>query len=179
MLLFRLLATVLVVGASAAPAFADANSDVYNAMIGFRKLHSYHLDVATRGGHVSIDAVRPDRMHVVTPRNETYFIGQMMYVKVNGAWRKYPGGSEESGLSFGDFAKNIEATRGTYDATDLGPVVVDGAQLHAYQVKAKRSGKPDSKIFLDSQGRLARMETRTTVMRISKFNEPLTIQAPM
>jgi len=178
MLLFRLLATVLVVGASAAPAFADANSDVYNAMVGFQKLHSYHMDMTTRGGHVSSDAVKPDRMHVVTPHGETYLIGQMMYVKVNGAWRKYPGGGA-SVMSFGDFAKKIEATRGKYVATDLGSVVVDGAQLHAYQVKEKPSGKHDSKIFLDSQGRVARIEAGTSVMRFSKFDEPLTIQAPM
>jgi len=170
MLLFRLLAAALLVGALAAPAFADANGDVYNAMVGFQKLHSYHMDMTTRGGHVSADAVKPD--------SETYVIGQMMYVKVGGAWRKYPGAGANM-LSFGDFAKRIEATRGEYVATDLGQVVVDGARLRAYQVKKKPSGKDDSKIFLDAQGRVARIETATTVMRISKFNEPLTIQAPM
>ena len=178
MLLFRLLAAVLVVGASAAPAFADATSDVYSAMAGFQKLHSFHMDVTTRAGHMSVDTVKPDRMHVVSPQGESYVIGPMMYMKLHGTWRKLPGMGAKM-LSIGDFGRNTEWTRGQYVATDLGPVVVDGAQMHAYQVKKSASGKGDIKVFLDSRGRVARIETATTVSRISKFDEPLTIQAPM
>ena len=178
MLLFRVLAAVLVVGASAAPAFADATSDVYSAMGGFQKLHSFHMDVTTRAGHMFVDIVKPDRMHVVSPRGESYVIGSMMYMKVHGSWQKLPGVGAKM-LSIGDFARNTEWPRGQYVATDLGPVVVDGAQLHAYQVKKKASGKDETKIFLDSRGRVARMETATTVSRISKFDEPLTIQPPI
>jgi hypothetical protein len=178
MLLFRFLATVVLVGASAATAFADATSDVYNAMAGFRKLHSYHMDVTMRAGHMSVDMVKPDRMHIVMPQGETYVIGPMTYIKVDGSWRKVPG-ARANVLSLGDIARNTESTRGEYVATDLGPVIVDGVQLHAYQVKKKASGKDDTKIFLDSRGRVARIETAKTVARISKFDEPLTIQAPM
>ncbi|HEY6237163.1 MAG TPA: hypothetical protein VIW69_18820 [Candidatus Elarobacter sp.] len=178
MLLFRLLAAVLVVGASAAPAFADATSDVYSAMAGFQKLHSFHMDVTTRAGHISADTVKPDRMHVVTPHGETYIIGPMMYMKLHGTWRKLPGAGANV-LSIGDFARNTESTRGQYVATDLGTVVVDGAPLHAYQVKKKASGKDETKIFVDSRGRVTRIETATTVARISKFDEPMTIQPPI
>jgi hypothetical protein len=178
MLLLRLLATVLLVGASAAPAFADATSDVYNAMAGFGKLHTYHMDMTTRAGRISVDTVKPDRMHVVMAQTETYVIGPMAYAKSNGAWRQFPGAGQKL-LSLADFARNTELNRGEYAATDLGPVVVDGAQLHAYQVTKKASGKGVTKIFLDARGRVARIETATTVARISKFDEPLTIQAPM
>lgn len=178
MLAIRLLATLLVVAATTAPALADANSDVYNAMVGLEKLRSYHMDMTIRGKPASADVVNPDRRHVVMPQVEMYAIGQTTYVKLHGtAWRKYPGAPNAT--SFGDFAKTMQAKRGEYVATDLGTRVVDGTPLHAYQVRRKSSGKDDSKLFLDAQGRVARIEAGPTVMRISKFNEPVTIQAPI
>ncbi len=174
----RLLATILVVAATTAPASADANSDVYNAMVGFGKLRSYHMNMTIRGKPASVDVARPDRTHVVMPQIETYAIGQTTYMKLNGApWRKYQGST--NAVTFGDFSKKMEAKRGDYVATDLGTRMVDGAPLHAYLVKKKTSGKEDTKFFLDAQGRVARVELGTAVMRISRFNAPVTIKAPI
>lgn len=178
MLAIRLLATLSIVAATSAPAFADANSDVHNAMIAFGKLRSYHMDMTIRGKPATVDVVNPGQTHVVMPQIESYTIGQTTYVKLNGTpWRKYPGSANPA--TFGDLAKKMDAHGADYVATDLGTRVVDGAQLHAYQVKKKASGKDDSKIFLDSQGRVARIEAGTAVMRVSKFNEPITIRAPI
>jgi hypothetical protein len=171
----RLLATIVLVAATTAPAFADASSDLKNAMIGFMKLTSYHMDMTfARGAPVSADVVNPGSYHTFSSGTEAIVVKNTMYLKLNGAWRKYS--SSVAGLQ-PDFSKTLAAHNGIV-ATDLGPRTVGGALFHAYGVKNPKTGKVE-KIYLDGSGRIARIEADTVVMKISRFNAPMTIKAPI
>jgi len=173
----RLLASLILVAATCAPALADATSDVDNAMVTFMKLKSYHMDMVMGTQTVSADVVNPGRMREVMPEGEAIVIDKMMYMKLNGKWTKYP--SSTPIMSLGDYQQKYNKHRGEYVATDLGPRMVDGQLLRAYLAKKTKTGAEDAKVFVDSSGRIARMEVGTTVMRVSRFNEPVNIQAPI
>jgi hypothetical protein len=178
MLSTRLLASLVFVAATSAPAFADANGDMNNAMISFMKLRSYHMDMLMGKQTVSADVVNPGRMREVLPEGEAIVIDKTMYMKIGGAWKKYQM-TDPLMMSPADYEKKMQARKGEYVVTDAGVRVVGGQPLHAYVVKKTKTGGTDATVFLDSSGRIARMEVGTTVMTVSKFNEPVNIQAPI
>jgi len=172
----RCLAIIVLVAATAGPTFADASSDLKNAMIGFMKLTSYHMDMTfTHGAPVSADVVNPGSFHTFSAKNESIVVNKVMYVKLNGAWRKFPFNTASMQP---DFTKTLAAHHGDIAATDLGPRIVGGAALHAYGVKNATTHKTET-VFLDGGGRIARIEAGTVVMKISKYNVPMTIKAPI
>jgi len=173
----RLFAAIAFVGATTVPAFADATGDVKNAVIATAKARSYHIELMTARGPVSGDVVKPGRMHMVTPGSETIIVDQTMYVKVSGTWRKFPAAGV-SPMSSLDVAQQMASNHGDMVATDLGPRVVKGTTLHAYRVN-NLSAKKTEMFFLDGSGRIVRIETGTTVIRMSRFNAPVSIRAPI
>jgi hypothetical protein len=170
-----LVALVLVV-ATTAPAFADPGADLKNAMIAFTKLTSYHMEMRSAHGVVSADFVNPGRYHTFASKSESIVVNNTMYLKLNGAWRKYPVGSAV-GLQ-PNFTKTLASHHGDIVVTDLGSRIVGGAALHAYGVKNATTQKIET-MFLDGSGRITRIETGTTIISISRFNAPMTIQAPI
>jgi hypothetical protein len=162
--------------AFAAPALAGSSDSLTNAALNTTKQSSYHISMTTAQGTTEGDVVNPDRMHMVGHGIETIVIGSTAYLKIKGAWSKMnaPG----SGSMQMDVAKVIAKSRGDYTATDLGTRVVDGAPMHAYSATNATTHRTDT-IFVDGSGRIARVESGPVVIRFTKFNEPVTITAPM
>lgn len=65
-----------------------------------------------------------------------------------------------------------------FTVDDLATRVVAGAALHAYRVTNIATKAIDS-VFVDSQGRIARIESANSVTQLSNFGEAVTIVAPM
>jgi hypothetical protein len=175
----RLLGLVaLVVAATAAPALADATGDLKNATLQFAKLNSYHIDMTgPHGVSAQVDYQKPGRMHAFVPHAETIMLDDFIYVKINNAWHKYPAHGIAKMMQ-PDYAKMISDRTHDFSAVDIGPRVVDGTPLHAYHVTNLKSHKVDT-IYLDGAGRIARIETENTIIKVSKFNEPVTVKAPI
>jgi hypothetical protein len=174
-MLNRFLASVVLVMATATPAFADANSDIQGAMIAFTKLSSYHMEMSTaRSATIVADFVSPGRYHVISAGTESIVIGPTMYLKLNGKWQKLAGNMP----TMTGFTKTLTSHPRGMVATDLGPRVVGGATLHAYKVQDTATHKSDM-VYLDGRGRIVRMEAGTTIMTVSRFNAPVSIQAPI
>jgi len=171
----RLFAAIGLVVATAAPALANANDDVKNAMTVLIKASSYHMDIAGAHGMLaSADVENPGRSHTYSPEAESIVVNGTMYMKMHGTWQKLPGNMGQM-PSPADFTKSMAPN--AFAATDLGPRLVGGVMLRAYNVTNTK--KQSSTIYLDGSGRPVRIESDTTVIRISKFNAPMNIRAPL
>jgi len=173
-----LLLVLAAVCAATAAARADATADLTKAAITNSKLHSYHIEMQQPGVTSRGDFESPGRMHLVMGSlGETIVIGDTMYMKMNGAWKKYPASGMAS-LGVTDIAKEMQARRGEFAVADLGNRTVDGVSLHAYSVIDKKRSSTDL-VYVDSGGRIARMEVGKSIVRFSAFDEPVDIKAPM
>jgi hypothetical protein len=165
------------VAALTTQALADAQGDVKNAMIQFSKLTSYHMTAHGLGKTIDADIVNPGKMHVVMGSMELIRLDTTTYVKINGEWRKFafPGMDRLSGPAM--TVQQLVAHKGDFVVSDLGPKTIDGATLHAYTVKATEG--PATTMYLDASGNLARADTGEGYATFSKFNAPITIDAPI
>lgn len=179
---------MMMIAATAAPAFADASADaVKSGMLALAKLSSYHLTVDDgKGKKVDVDYGGPTKEHVVIGSMEAIILGDSVYVKPQGSWMKMPAAA--SGMMTGAFSMAIAKAhetmnQETFTATDLGMKTVDGEAYHAYNVK---SGK-DSRVnvmYINHDGILSRISSAngkgdTSWIVISKMNVPVTITAPV
>lgn len=155
---------------------ALAGDDLANAAINTTKQSSYHVSITTAQGTQEGDVVNPGRMRMVSKGIETIIIGQTAYLKIGGSWRKMDAGG--MGSTQMDVAQAIAKYRGDYTSTDLGTKIVDGAPMHAYLVNNAKTHRTE-KIYVDGSGRMARVESGPLVIRFTKFNERVTITAPM
>jgi outer membrane lipoprotein-sorting protein len=174
-----LLATMVFAAACTLTARADAPSALRQALENSLKQTSYHMTmVSPTYGTIEADVAPPGRMHMLMNQKnmEVVVVDQTMYMKQNGAWRKYPGA---------DFMKTrpnplqtLGASKGKFTVDDLGPKIVDGAALHAYRV-TNLTTKSVSRVFVDGSARIARIEVGSEVVQLSKFGAPVVIVAPM
>ena len=162
--------------AFAAPALAGSSDSLTNAALNTTKQSSYHISMTTAQGTTEGDVVNPDRMHMVSKGAETIIIGSTAYVKIGGSWRKMDVG--RMGSMQANVAQAIAKYRGDYTSTDLGTKIVDGAPMHAYRVNNAKTHRTET-VYVDGSGRMARVESGPIVIRFTKFNEPVTITAPM
>jgi len=168
---------LLFTAAAAAAARADSYDTIAQAVLTTLHQPSYHISMTMPGGQaIEGDVVTPDRMHMTMPIGESTVIGKTMYMKMNGVWKKFDvGGLMKSPL---DQMKSLAAGREDATVDDLGMRTVDGGLMHAYKVTNGKL-KTTVTVFIDSAGRLAREEMGTSVFRISKFGEMVSIVAPM
>jgi hypothetical protein len=179
----RLLFAVALIAATAVPALADPTNDLKNAMLNLAKATSYHMEADIKGKTVDVDMMPPGKLHMTMGSSmEMIKIDSDMYLKMGGSWRKFniPGMDQMTQM----FTSRIEsASHPASDMTvvDLGPKVVDGVPLHGYNVKSKAGDKEfGSTMYVDGGGMLVRIETPDNgVIRISKFNQPIAIVAPI
>jgi hypothetical protein len=158
-------------------ALADGTSVLKNALVTTMKLPSYHMTMVTPvQGTVEADVINPGRMHMTMKGAEIIVVGQTMYMKQGGAWRKYPGVDVMQTQT--DPFKKLAAEAGTYTVADVGMKVVGGVPMHAYRSTSLKNHNVAT-LYVDGGGRIVRMETGTTVMTMSKFGEAVSIVAPM
>ena len=174
--LIGLLATA-VAGICATAALADGTSTLKNALIMTMKQTSYHMIMVTPGqGTTTGDVINPGRMHMTMQDTEIIVIDKTMYMKQGGAWKKYPGVDVMQTSS--DPLKTLAAKMADYTVDDIGMKVVDGATLHAYRTTGPKEHSVAT-IYLDSVGRIVRIETGSTSFAMSNFGENVSIVAPM
>ena len=158
-------------------ALADGASALAQAAITSYKQTSYHTTFTAKSGAViEGDIVNPDRSRVVGNGMEMITVGGSMYMKHNGAWSKIPG-VDPMKLQR-DPLKAFADAKGKFAVVDLGPKVVGGASLHAYQV-TNLATRAVTSVYVDTAGRISRIESATGVTTISKFGEAVSIEAPM
>ncbi len=178
-----LIATAALVLASATSAFATPSDDVANAFMGLGTATSYHLAIQTsRGQTMDIDVAKPNKMHMTMAQMEMISIAGGTYVKVNGNWMKLPAPMPQMQSAAFGYVQALSNTKPS-DVTvdDLGSKSVDGGTYHAYKVTAK-DGKPAT-LYVDGSGVIARCDvidqSGTSIVRFSKFNAPVSIEAPI
>jgi hypothetical protein len=156
---------------------ADSYDTISQAVLATLHERSYHMSMTTPGGQTAeADFVSPDRMHMTMPMGESTVIGKTVYLKMNGVWKNM--GSADLMPSPVDAMKKLAAARSDTKVDDLGIRTVDGGVMHAYKVtNAKRNTV--ATVFIDSAGRIAREEIGTSVVRMSKFGEAVSIAAPI
>lgn len=172
-MLTRLILALVLVGASTTTVLADAHSDIANAMNTFSHLKSYHSEMMMAGQPTSSDYLAPNRMRATTPQGVVIIIDRITYMQLNGKWKKFPPGE-----AMADTMAFLSKRNGGFTATDLGMRMVGGQSLHAYNVKTLKTGS-NTTVLIDGSGRIVRMATGSLVMTFSKFNAPVTINAPM
>jgi flavin-binding protein dodecin len=168
---------ILTTAAATAVARADSYDTIAQAVVTTLHEPSYHFSMTMPGTQSAEgDVVTPDRMHMTMPLGESTIIGKTVYMKMNGVWKKF----DVNGLmpSPTDEMKKMAAGRADTTVDDLGMRTVDGSLMHAYKITNAKK-KTTSTVFIDHAGRIAREDIATTVFRMSKFGEAVSIAAPM
>ena len=187
----RVLAALLLVAGAAGLALPVSAGQLppvlINAGLITEKAGAYHIEMtSTFGGKTmtssgDMELSTPMKMRMTT--NTEQGVMQMIvlapdsYMKMgNAPWKKYPG--NPSDYSQMDIKNFLNKDKDDYTSTDLGMQLKDGQMLHAYKI-TNQTKKSTQTVFIDSAGRLARMEVGPMTMTLSKFGEPLSIQPPL
>jgi uncharacterized protein (DUF111 family) len=161
-------------------AFADAYGDLMKAQAAFRSLKSWHAEEHLSDGKtVVVDFATPDRWRLQPAPNITELvIGGDVYMVRDGRPMKLPFG----GMMISHMIKHFQFSADAdvkKTAQDLGMKTVNGRSLHAYSCTVR--GVPET-LYLraDSLPVEAVVKDRgmTTVIDYSRFNEPISIEAP-
>jgi hypothetical protein len=138
------LCAALAIGATA-PASADPTADMVAMGHAFAAVKSYHADITTSRGTMSMDMIVPDTFHVTmnAGKMQVIKIGDNMWVNMNGQWRQMPAMSGAMVQRPLDVARNagIEGkVSSDYTITDEGPALVNGVPSHKYHMVNKTDG---------------------------------------
>lgn len=161
----------------AAPASASPTDDVRAAMFKLAAASSYEMTFSTPRGTGIFDFVKPGAMHMRMGGMEMIRVGNAMYMKQGGAWRKFPGGA--SFTSPAAQAQDMAREANGLSATDLGMKPVGGELMHAYRVTPK-SGHADT-VYIGHDGYPRRVEGigHGDAVDIGKYNQIAPIHAPV
>lgn len=170
------LAAMALTALTTPPARADVPAALASAVAATQQATSFHVSITAATGNTEADIVEPDRIHSVSAKSELIAIGPTLYVKIGGAWRQIPGGGTQ--LAPMNVARQIASHLPDITATDLGMKTVDGQTLHDFHTNDPKL-KQTSTVYIDGSGRIVRVDTGTTIVRLTKFNESVTISAPM
>src|SRR5665213_522143 len=116
--------------AMSAPALADPNSALMNAVVATSQAHSYHISMSGPSMSAEGDIVNPGKMHMLMKQGETIIIRPDMYMKMGGKWKKIAGAGDT--LDQTDAVKQMQAHRADYTSQDLGMRTIGGTSDHAY-----------------------------------------------
>jgi hypothetical protein len=161
---------------AAQAASADVSPAVTNAIVLMSKLPSYHMSMTTPEGPAETDVSNPGKMHTVMKAGEMYVIGPTMYMKIGGKWTKFANSSSNSS---GDVLARYHKFASNYSSQDLGMRTVPSGAFHAYAIHDTTHPNVKNTIYLDSSGRIARMDIDAQIVTFSRFGQPVSIQAPM
>jgi hypothetical protein len=176
-----LLAAILALSASSA-ALADPTGDVQKALVAFGNASSYHIAVESpKAPKVEGDVSKPDRMHFTMGSSEMITIGGLTYVKAGGNWMRLPQAMPGMAGAALTYVQNLASRPLDAPVEDLGTKSVDGKSYHAYKV-SPTGGRPTT-IYVDGAGTVARIDVvegdATSIVRLSNYNVPVKIEAPV
>ena len=187
-ILTRILAALCAVGC-ALPASADLPPVLANAVLLTAKAGSYHYQLVETIGKTSVisigdvQSLAPMKMRATTDmggaagKMDMIVVAPNSYMKTGGAaWKTYRGNSSDYARM--NVAAMLAKEKSRYDVTDLGMKRKDGQMLHGYRA-VNTTKNTTQTIYLDSAGRIARMEMPSMSMQFSNYGEPLDIKAPI
>ncbi len=161
---------------AAAPAFADAQSDLTRAIAATEAVKSYHMSMTGRRLQFQGDVIPPSTMHVTMGGMEIINVNGKMYMRQGSAgWQMLRGGG---GFTDSDVLGMMKAHRLQYHATDIGMKNAGGQSLHAYRVDNQKTGHPET-VYLDGSGKIVRIESQSVTVLFSNFGAPVHIAAPI
>jgi hypothetical protein len=165
------------IGLATGSALADPSPAIIAALAATMNQPSYHVAITSpRGGTTEADMMKPNKMHLYMKDGEGIVIGSTMYMKMGGKWTKtnVPGLWSDPT----DAVKTMQTNHADYASVDLGMSTVGGVPYHAYRVTNSKKHTTET-IYVDSAGRLGRIEARGIVIVFSKYGEAISIQPPM
>jgi hypothetical protein len=161
-------------------ALADAYGDLKKAQAAFLSAKSWHAEEHLANGKtVMVDFSAPDRWRIQpTPAMTEVLIGNDVYMIQGGRSMKMPMG----GMMISKMIKQFELSDDPEvkkTAQDLGTQTLNGRTVHVYSYTVR--GVPET-IYLGDDSlpvqAVVKNSSATTVVSYSKFNEPITIEAP-
>jgi hypothetical protein len=155
-------------------ASADVSPALTNAIVLMSKVPSYHMSMTTPAGVAETDVSNPGKMHTVMKAGEMYLIGPTMYMKISGKWTKFA-----NSTSNGDVLARYHKFASNYSSQDLGMRTVPSGTFHAYAIHDTTHPNVKNTIYLDSSGRIARIDVDASVVTFSRYGVPVSIQPPM
>ncbi len=130
----------------AAPASADATSDMVAMAQTFAAVQSFHADITTpKGITMSMDMIKPDKFHVTMNGMQVIEIGSDMWMNMTGSWQHMNMGGAMIQRPM-DMARNAGMhgnAPSDYQITDLGPAMLDGIPAHKYHMAGKTGDAVD------------------------------------
>ena len=164
----------------ASAALADAYGDLMKAQTAFQNAKSWHAEERFSDGRtVLVDYAAPERWRIQpTPTMTELVIGGDVYMVRNGTPMKMPFGGMMISRMIKQFmvAADPEVKK---TAQDLGTRTLNGRLVHVYSFTVR--GVPET-LYLGDDSLPVQAEVKnsgaTTVISYSKFNEPVTIEAP-
>ncbi|HEX4269695.1 MAG TPA: hypothetical protein VHY36_17540 [Steroidobacteraceae bacterium] len=161
-------------------ALADAYGDLKKAQAAFLSAKYWHAEEHLPNGRtVLVDFAAPDRWRIQpTPTMTEVLIGNDVYMIQGGRSMKMPMG----GIMISKMIKQFEISDDPevkQSAQDLGTQTLNGRTVHVYSYTV--GGVPET-IYLGDGSlpvrAVVKNSSATTVVSYSKFNEPITIEAP-
>jgi hypothetical protein len=159
---------------------ADAYDDLVKVQAAFRDAKSYHGEEHFSNGRTTtVDYSAPDRWRIQpTPDMTELVIGSDVYMVHNGRTSKMPfGGMIVSRIVKGFSLSTDNDIKQT--AQDLGMQSLDGQSVHVYSYVTH--GIPVT-LYVGPGSlpvqRVVHDKNLTTVVKYSKFNEPISIEPP-
>jgi len=125
---------------SASPS-GDPRDDVIRASKKFLDLPKFSGKMDSSGGkelHMKLEYVAPDRYHIYfydppgTVKSETMMIGNDMYVKLNGQWRKFPSMLKDHSIMNMRKMFDEEGMKTVQDVKYIGEDSLDGQKTYLY-----------------------------------------------
>jgi hypothetical protein len=161
-------------------ALADAYGDLKKAQAAFLNARSWHAEEhLSNGKTVAVDFSAPDRWRIEpTPAMTEVVIGNDVYMVQGGHSMKMPMGGMMISKMIKQFAISDDPEV-KQSAQDLGTQTLNGRTVHVYSYTVH--GVPET-IYLGDDSlpvqAVVKNSSATTVVNYSKFNEPITIEAP-
>lgn len=128
---------------TAAPALADTTSDMGAMARAFAGVHSFHADISTPKGAVSIDMIEPDKYHMtMNGKMQMIKIAGDLWMNMGGQWQHMPmmGAALQRPMDMAHNAGLQEKGASGYTITDGGPAMLDGMLTHKYHMVSKTDG---------------------------------------
>jgi hypothetical protein len=172
----RVIAASALLLALSAPALADPNSVLMNAVIATSQARSYHISMSSPNMSAQGDIVNPGKMHMIMKDGETIIIRPDMYMKMGGTWKKITGAGDAMDQS--DAVKQMQLHHADYTSQDLGMRTIGGASEHAYLVTNLKKNTKET-VYVDSRGRIAGFQFGDMTMTFSNYGEAVSIVPPM
>lgn len=161
-------------------ALADAYGDLMKAQAAFLSAKSWHAEEHfSDGKQVTVDFSAPDHWRIQpTPTMTEVVIGNDVYMIQGGRSMKMPMG----GMMISRMIKQFQVSSDPevkQTAQDLGTQTLNGRTVHVYSYSVR--GVPETLYLGDDSlpvQAVVKNSSVTTVVSYSKYNEPITIEAP-